>query len=584
MRALDGPETAAASRPTACLALGGLMTLGALLLFPGLGAAPLERAEIYFLDAARSMLERGDWLVPHYRGEPFWDKPALTYWLMAACFHVFGFTLAAGRLAPALAALLTLPATYWVGVRTVGRRAALAGTLALATTPAFLGVGRLAMSDALLALCCTASLGLGLAAYAGRAAWAVPGLGLALGAGFLVKGPIALVLPGLALAALAVVRWRGEGTRPPLTPAGLTVAGLLFVVSGLGWFVLVQRRVGHEPLAWFFLRENLQRFATATYDVGRPPWYYLGAYLGLGAPWSLFMPLALLRILKPRAERGAPEQGARLLGLWLGLMLLPLGLSRGKIDYYLLPLLPPASLLIGWLLVGVPWARLERGWARGVSTLTALLATLLLLVPSRVPWAWLPSESGLGLALAGHLAALVLLAIATLRATQGLTLGGLAAASSLLFLAASALFVPSFRAGQPNERIVADVLRERAYEPRAQLALCRDPVRVQRDLLFATRSAPEERCDLDVLLASERPLLLLLDQDELGLARRPGLRPVASYRYLPARLFTLRGLLEGATPRAAALYASYASRDPIAVRQARRERRRAIRARREAVE
>ena len=41
---------------------------------------------------------RGDWLVPRYRGEPFFDKPALTYWLMAAAFRAFGFSPGAARL------------------------------------------------------------------------------------------------------------------------------------------------------------------------------------------------------------------------------------------------------------------------------------------------------------------------------------------------------------------------------------------------------------------------------------------------------------------------------------------------------
>src|SRR2546430_11430302 len=40
----------------------GLLTLAAVLLFPGLGASPIERAEIYFLDGARNMLERQDYL------------------------------------------------------------------------------------------------------------------------------------------------------------------------------------------------------------------------------------------------------------------------------------------------------------------------------------------------------------------------------------------------------------------------------------------------------------------------------------------------------------------------------------------
>ena len=54
-----------------------LILLGcAAVLLPSLGAAPLERAEIYFMDAARAMVETGDWLVPRYQGTEFFDKPA----------------------------------------------------------------------------------------------------------------------------------------------------------------------------------------------------------------------------------------------------------------------------------------------------------------------------------------------------------------------------------------------------------------------------------------------------------------------------------------------------------------------------
>ena len=46
---------------------------------PHLGVTPIERAEIYFLDAARTMVETGDYMVPRYQGQAFYDKPALSY-------------------------------------------------------------------------------------------------------------------------------------------------------------------------------------------------------------------------------------------------------------------------------------------------------------------------------------------------------------------------------------------------------------------------------------------------------------------------------------------------------------------------
>src|SRR5262245_39620165 len=94
----DSRRGATPQSPMPRTAIAGVLLLGALALLPGLGAAPFERAEIYFLDAARGMVESGDWLVPRYRGEPFFDKPALAYWLMAASMTVGGATAAAGRL------------------------------------------------------------------------------------------------------------------------------------------------------------------------------------------------------------------------------------------------------------------------------------------------------------------------------------------------------------------------------------------------------------------------------------------------------------------------------------------------------
>ena len=143
--------------------LGLLLALSAAAFVIGLSDAPIERAEIYFLDAARAMVERSDWLVPYYRGEPFYDKPPLTYWLLAASFRFLGPSLVSGRLVAALLALLTLLATFLTTRRLIarvpgeetseaGRAAAFFATSILATSYAFVSFARLTMSDMLLTL------------------------------------------------------------------------------------------------------------------------------------------------------------------------------------------------------------------------------------------------------------------------------------------------------------------------------------------------------------------------------------------------------------------------------------------------
>jgi 4-amino-4-deoxy-L-arabinose transferase-like glycosyltransferase len=550
-----------------------LLLAGAALLSPGLSWGALERAEIYFMDGARSMLERGDWLVPYFRGEPFFDKPVLTYWLIAASFRAFGFSPEAARLVPAAATLSVLAATVWLGTLVFDRASALLGGVVLATSLSVLSFGRVAMSDTLLTLWSTLAAALWVLAYRPAApAWVVPALGAVLGLGFQTKGPVALLLPGLGML-LFSWRRRGQGHGLPVTRSGLALAGLLFAVLGLGWFVAVYLRLGAEPLRWFFLRENLERFAGNTYDSGREPWFYLVTYLAQGFPWSAFLPLAVLAAVGRRGIAGNPSGEVWLLG-WVGLALVPLSLSRGKIDYYLLPLYPPLSLVLGRYFAATAWRRRDRNWARIVLLLVAALALMAAAIPHRIPAGWLPPSGRLATfsILAGAGAAWCLWVARSAEPRRVAT--AVAGLTAVLYLAASTLLLPAFLGAQPNAAIVADVGREHAQRPAAELTLCEDPTRVQRELLFELRLVAVEDCDLWARMASHRPSLALAPE---GMARSleqaPRVRRVAGYRYLPSTALSLEGLLRPPAEDGLALLANYAPREPAARELWKQERR-----------
>jgi hypothetical protein len=146
-----------------------------------------------------------------------------------------------------------------------------------------------------------------------------------------------------------------------------------------------------------------------------------------------------------------------------------------------------------------------------------------------------------------------------------------------LFLAAVTVFLPAFRAAQPNEAILADVLRERRYRPDAGMALCHDAPRVQRDILFHARLAVEERCDVWAPASSSAPFLLLLQPEERrSLAAVPGFRVVSEHDALSGRDLTLRGLLRGPRPEGVVLAANFDTDDPVAERKRKKERKRAL--------
>jgi len=538
------------------------------LLLPYLGLGPLARAEIYFLDAARGMLESGDWLIPRYEGRPFFDKPILSYWLMAAAMDALGTTPAAARLVPVLAALGLVFATAWLGTLLFDRRAALASALVLATTLAFLSFARVAMSDMPLSLLSTLAVALAVLAYRpGAPRFVVPLLGAVAGLGFATKGPIAVLIPGTAILLLL---WEKRRLPVPGGVFGIATAALAFAVLGFGWFALVYQRLGAEPLAYFFLRENLQRFAAETYDIGRPIWFYVPAYLAEGLPWSPFLPIALVRLLGSADPQ--TRSAARFLSLWPLVVLVPLSLSRGKIDYYLLPLYPAVSLLVGRYLAATPWLGVDRAWVRAVLLAEAVALALVLLRPPHVPGEWLPGAVGRGTLLAVLAAGVVVLLAAAVRPAARWVLAAPGAVVAASWLCVVVLFLPAFSARQPNAEIVKDVARERRYRPDLRMAYCSDPTRVRRDVLLEVRLAALAECDLWSLAGSREPFLLLVTPAENASFRvDPRYRHIATYRYLPAEALTFDGLVSLRAPGEIMLGANFATRDPQAAVKKKRE-------------
>ena len=554
-----------------------------MLLLPNLGLAPLERAEIYFMDAARGMVESGDWVVPRYEGRPFFDKPVLSYWLMAAAMKGLGTTAGAARLVPVLASIGVVLATVWLGTLLFDRRSALAGGLVLATTVAFLSFARVAMSDMLLALWTTLAAALAVLAYRPAApAWAVPLLGAVAGLGFATKGPIALLVPGLAV---LVLLWENRRrpvhpglTGPAWVPGGagpVALAVLAFGVLGLSWFAFVYRRLGSEPLVFFLFRENVERFAGEAYDVGRPFWFYPPAYLAEGLPWSPFLPIALARLL--RSREGDESARTRFLALWVALVLVPLSLSHGKIDYYLLPIYPAVSLVIGRYLAAVPWKKADRLWAPVVLLVEAAALVLVLVRPPRIPAEWLPGPAPRLLLVALLAAGALALLAAAARPTAVRVTAALASLVAAAWLVLVVSFLPSFAVAQPNRAIVADVAREREHRPDLRMAFCSDPTRVRRDVLLHVRLAALSECHLWSLVGSREPFLLLATPaQDASFRADPRYREIARYRYVPASALTLGGLLSLRGPGEIVLGANFTTTDPVAERKRKREYRKAI--------
>ena len=321
-----------------------LLLLCALTFFLGLGRPAItDSDEAFYAEASREMLESGDWLTPRFNYEDRWQKPVLFYWVTAATYRITGPTEWAARVWSALAGVGLVMLTWSAG-RTMTPRADagwLAGAI-VATCFGYFAMARAALPDLPLAFCITLCVWAAIrGAEHGARWWALAGLGA--GLGFLLKGPVALVIPALVLLPIA---WR-ERSRLTVRPSGVAVAVVVFAIVGLPWYGAMLVEHGPAYAQSFFVGDNFERFATDRFNDPRPLWFYLPVVLGGMLPWSAYLVTLGVRPTKELLQRTRrlTDQEWRLL-IWAGLPLLFFTMSIGKQPRYILPVLPPLAILL----------------------------------------------------------------------------------------------------------------------------------------------------------------------------------------------------------------------------------------------
>ena len=251
-----------------------MTALAALTFLSGLGCQAITDAdEAYYAEASREMLASGDWLTPRFNFADRWQKPVLYYWLTAATYAVAGVTESAARLWSALSGL-ALTLTTWAVARrwrVTPDAAWLAGAI-VATSFGYFAMARSALPDLPLALLVTATIAGGPSGNRRTSAamrwWILAGA--AAGAGFLMKGPVALAVPAVVLLPI----WWLERRTTRLSWSGIFAAAATSALVGLPWYVAMFATHGMPYLESFFLTDNLERFTTSRFNEPRPLWFY----------------------------------------------------------------------------------------------------------------------------------------------------------------------------------------------------------------------------------------------------------------------------------------------------------------------
>lgn len=329
----------------------------------------LDDADTVHAEAAREIVESGDWITLHANNTRYLEKAPLMYWSIALSYKLFGVSEFSSRLPIALAALGLMLATMLLGNFAFGEKAGFYSALCIGTCIGIYLFTRVLWPDVMLTLFITMAFYCFLRAKedpgASRYAYGIYLFGAL---AVLTKGLIGAAFPAIIILAYLII----TGELRKLARLKLFTGTLLFLAVAAPWHIAAGLSNPGSLMAgtphpsqgrgffWFyFMNEHLLRYIgkryPADYDTVPLP-LFLGLHVVWLFPWSLFLPLTVREI--PRRIRGLnrDEQVRMFLVLWAALVIIFFCFSTTQ-EYYTMPSYPAFALLIGSAL-----AKAENKW------------------------------------------------------------------------------------------------------------------------------------------------------------------------------------------------------------------------------
>ena len=306
---------------------------------------------------AQDILSRGDWLFPILNGTVYHNKPILLAWLIALVSWPVGYVTQFTAVIPsAVAAFATALVIWALGREMFGTAAGQYAALTALTTQGLFLHGRLPMPDMLMTAFITASLWmLWRMARGTPRAWI--SFYVLVGLAFWAKGPGGF-MPLIVAVAWAAATRSAASWRALRLPLGLPLLAL--VVAPWPVFRLLhhseglRRAVVQNQILWYLPQE---------WRAGMVAEPIQNAF-GILFPWVLVVPIAVVEAIRLVRRRGPERDAIVLLRVALVTMFAVIALSQQQRFRYYLPLVAPASLLIGWwgesvlsrrIAVKIPW-------------------------------------------------------------------------------------------------------------------------------------------------------------------------------------------------------------------------------------
>jgi 4-amino-4-deoxy-L-arabinose transferase-like glycosyltransferase len=353
-------------------AVAVVVLIWAAVYLPALGSIAIKGEEGRRILPAIRMLETGNYIVPQVGSYPYYRKPPLVNWVVAASFKVFGLHNEwTARLPSALSVLAVAIAFVTVARTTLGSRGSMIAALIWMTNIGMIEKGRLIEIEALYVSLCGLAIIFWLSFFLqNKSPWLIwlPSA-VFLGLGLLAKGPTHLAFfYGIVVAVLAYSKcWRLL-----VHPAHFAALAVMFAISAAWAIPFIHSTTTQVAMDKWSAQYTGRlkgvdfKFFSWIQNIPRGLVYFL--------PWVLLFPFARFSKFPDESQRRL----AHAVGWGIAVPFIAVNLVPGAVARYSMPAIVPGS----WLLAMIctdnalqwprSWMRNDRDWAKVVGAFVTL--------------------------------------------------------------------------------------------------------------------------------------------------------------------------------------------------------------------
>ncbi len=353
-------------------AVAVVLLVWSLIYLPALGSIAIKGEEGRRILPAVRMLETGNYIVPRIGSNPYFRKPPLVNWLVAASFAVSGVRNEwTARLPSALAVLAVAIAFVTVARASLGPTGSLIAALIWMTNIGMIEKGRLIEIEALYVSLCGLATIFWLSCWVQKKSpwliWIPPSIFL--GLGLLAKGPTHLVF---FYAVVVAVLWRAKDWRLLLHPAHFAALAIILVIPA-AWAIPFLHSTTTQVAMNKWSSQYTGRlkgidfkFFSWIQNIPRGLMYFL--------PWLLLFPFARFSKFHDESHR----QLARALAWGIAVPFVAVNLVPSSVARYSMPVIVPASWLLAMTYAGNAlhwprtWTKNDRGWSKVVAIFVSI--------------------------------------------------------------------------------------------------------------------------------------------------------------------------------------------------------------------